>query len=344
MDDAKSYMQKLMDGAYARWQQNDAAAREVFVTGVARYFGCASEDAISRFEEMPPDIRNGLEHDYKLALWTQERFQDQLGPLERIAVLVGNLNYQVGNGGWSQWDFNGYADAAGAEVLRILKRVGTPAALEAADIADEVLKLTGKRELSQEARYRGGYAADDDEDADEAGYAEIERLGLGSRFYEIDDQLIEDVEAAVLREAVAKAWDDGRPMSFEHEGRLVRVVGVTSSVTLGLVLDVTPFEDCGDTHVSQEVTPTLRQLHEAAVSLGLLEEVGVAEPTGFTPAELFVGREYLTPEGHRLRHEGVRQRAAGEAVVPFEFSWVEPKWDGRKRYDRGMVETFRPAE
>ena len=31
-----------------------------------------------------------------------------LTPIERTAVVLGNLNYQVENGGFSQWSFNGY--------------------------------------------------------------------------------------------------------------------------------------------------------------------------------------------------------------------------------------------
>lgn len=42
--------------------------------------------------------------------WGIEDLFDHLDYLHRVAVALGNLNYQVGNGGFSQWYFNGYAD------------------------------------------------------------------------------------------------------------------------------------------------------------------------------------------------------------------------------------------
>jgi hypothetical protein len=41
--------------------------------------------------------------------WTKQEFWDKLNAPERFAVYVGNLNYQVENGGWSQWLGNQYA-------------------------------------------------------------------------------------------------------------------------------------------------------------------------------------------------------------------------------------------
>ena len=40
--------------------------------------------------------------------WDMKRFRNSLNALERIAVYPGNLNYQVTNGGFSQWYDNGY--------------------------------------------------------------------------------------------------------------------------------------------------------------------------------------------------------------------------------------------
>lgn len=46
---------------------------------------------------------------------------------QKEAVLIGNLNYQVENGGFSQWFSNGYGDHA-AEVRLVLDRIGGHAA------------------------------------------------------------------------------------------------------------------------------------------------------------------------------------------------------------------------
>jgi len=45
------------------------------------------------------------------------------------AVLLGNLNYQVENGGFSQWVFNGYACEC-SEVMEVLEEMGTELALK----------------------------------------------------------------------------------------------------------------------------------------------------------------------------------------------------------------------
>ena len=41
--------------------------------------------------------------------WSKEEFFEQLDRKHRIAVALGNMNYQVENGGFSQWIYNGYA-------------------------------------------------------------------------------------------------------------------------------------------------------------------------------------------------------------------------------------------
>jgi hypothetical protein len=56
---------------------------------------------------------------------------DALTPQERFATCTGNLNYQVENGGFGQWVFNGYATPETVAFLqRALVRMGTPAATE----------------------------------------------------------------------------------------------------------------------------------------------------------------------------------------------------------------------
>lgn len=42
--------------------------------------------------------------------WDKDDFFDHLDYIQKVAVALGNLNYQVENGGFSQWGFNGYAE------------------------------------------------------------------------------------------------------------------------------------------------------------------------------------------------------------------------------------------
>ncbi len=56
---------------------------------------------------------------------SSEEFLDELDPLTRKAVILGNLNYQVGNGGFVQWVDNGYASCQMVQLKRILTKMDT---------------------------------------------------------------------------------------------------------------------------------------------------------------------------------------------------------------------------
>ena len=55
--------------------------------------------------------------------WSTEEFFDHLSYIQRVAVSLGNLNYQVENGGFAQWISNGYADAHYDFLMRLKKEV-----------------------------------------------------------------------------------------------------------------------------------------------------------------------------------------------------------------------------
>lgn len=57
--------------------------------------------------------------------WSYGEFLSNLGSLERKAVVLGNFNHQVLNGGVEQWVENGYASGSGKELLGILADMGT---------------------------------------------------------------------------------------------------------------------------------------------------------------------------------------------------------------------------
>lgn len=51
--------------------------------------------------------------------WSYSEFVDNIDPFSRRVVLLCNLNYQVENGGFTQWMGNGYGDYA-SEVCRAI--------------------------------------------------------------------------------------------------------------------------------------------------------------------------------------------------------------------------------
>lgn len=62
------------------------------------------DNCYDRWQQHNRDIKDGG------LKWSYNDFIDQLTPYEKTAVILGNLNYQVENGGFMQWDDNGYSD------------------------------------------------------------------------------------------------------------------------------------------------------------------------------------------------------------------------------------------
>lgn len=64
-------------------------------------------------------MENAYSHKY-------ENMQDLFNKcteIEKIAVTLGNLNYQVENGGFQQWIDNGYASIHGKKIVTYLKNI-----------------------------------------------------------------------------------------------------------------------------------------------------------------------------------------------------------------------------
>ena len=75
--------------------------------------------------------------------WSKDRFWLSLNFPERVAVLTGNLNYQVGNGGFSQWHFNMYSECA-KDLLLILEIIDTETTKKVAALVREVMDIIEK--------------------------------------------------------------------------------------------------------------------------------------------------------------------------------------------------------
>jgi len=82
-------------------------------------------------------IMNKAYDRFKGTGWTSAQFWGQLSEQEKLAVFIGNLNYQVENGGFFQWHDNGYSACAG-ELVTILRGIG-PAGEKTAEIVTMAL-------------------------------------------------------------------------------------------------------------------------------------------------------------------------------------------------------------
>ena len=120
---------------------------------------------------------------WETAEWTKEQFFAQLDPLEAVAVAFGNLNYQVQNGGWGQWHGNDYSSP---EAISVLKRELTR--MDTACTRAVLALLVRFEELAS--------ALDSaDEDDEQVLNAEFDRLDTA--YYELDRQLMDEVEASL---------------------------------------------------------------------------------------------------------------------------------------------------
>src|SRR6476620_5098870 len=118
--------------------------------------------------------------------WNTNEFWEQLSEAESVAVFVGNLNYQVCNGGFGQWDGNYYSKGAN-QLQDILVRIGTPAALTTQRLVESFMDANPDVEMCD--------CCNNYERA-----SEQERIGNENddKFYAINDQLLIDTETYLV--------------------------------------------------------------------------------------------------------------------------------------------------
>lgn len=121
--------------------------------------------------------------------WTQEEYIDNLDRAHRIAVVTGNFNYQVCNGGFMQWHDNQYSKQFGF-LSEILDEMDTAASLRALRLAEKALV-----KLKRHDAYKG--------DNDDASWDRLRNAldPLDSNYYDIDKQFLADVETFLQQEA-----------------------------------------------------------------------------------------------------------------------------------------------
>ncbi|MFA5176509.1 MAG: hypothetical protein WC413_04615 [Candidatus Nanoarchaeia archaeon] len=81
--------------------------------------------------------------------WDTEEFFDHLNFIQRVAIALGNLNYQVGNGGFSQWKWNHYAEAHFSFLSRLMNKIDKkiyPQLNKALDIMMHFIEKYGVKE------------------------------------------------------------------------------------------------------------------------------------------------------------------------------------------------------
>ena len=130
-------------------------------------------------------------------------FVDSLGGGKHaFAVLTGNLNYQVENGGFSQWNLNGYSRKAD-ELIRLLTKFNENEVIkEVCDIVEEAVEIMESYDADIAEAENYEY---EDEDVDtyyEIECLERERNGqldkLDTKYYAINEKFMKAINELLI--------------------------------------------------------------------------------------------------------------------------------------------------
>lgn len=128
---------------------------------------------------------------------SQEQFWSTLNPIDKLAVLTGNLNYQVENGGFTQWWGNRYATKANVEFLvRACETMNTRASLVVKDLLDEFRRILVGADCRPDEWYKGALSS---ETSDEWDFVCAALNNLDGRYYAVNATFMADVEERLQR-------------------------------------------------------------------------------------------------------------------------------------------------
>ncbi len=115
---------------------------------------------------------------------SKEDFWDQLDAEERVAVAIGNMNYQIENGGFIQWFDNRYATKETIKFIkRVLNHINQKTCLQVIDLIKRFEAILPDLEEM----------AEDGECEDAYTFTEC----LDKDYYKINDAFMEEVEQAL---------------------------------------------------------------------------------------------------------------------------------------------------
>lgn len=121
--------------------------------------------------------------------WDNETFLDHCDLAERFAIVLGNFNYQVENGGFIQWWDNRYGTPRTMEELkRYLTQIGTDKAMKALELVNKFANIV-----------RGKNPRTNSFDEDEWNGVSEKTSKLDSTYYNINGELMEDVEFFITK-------------------------------------------------------------------------------------------------------------------------------------------------
>jgi hypothetical protein len=120
-------------------------------------------------------------------------------PKVNAAVILGNMHYQIGNGGWAQYDDNGYSQSVDA--ARALYQGAVDVGIEDADKVVALIDEFKKRRSDAQPGFGRDYDYESDEDEDDILYDDLD-----TRYYAI--------EGGALMQAMLDRFEDITAYAF----------------------------------------------------------------------------------------------------------------------------------
>lgn len=125
--------------------------------------------------------------------WSYNQFISSLDFKEKLAVLTGNLNYQVENGGFSQWHFNDYSSEAD-ELIKLLSMYSNePVIKRVLSLVEEAVQIINGYELDIEQLKSNWEENEDEINSLEGRMYEALDL-LDEQYYQINNEFMNVME------------------------------------------------------------------------------------------------------------------------------------------------------
>lgn len=207
---------------------------------------------------------------------------DTFSPLHRAACILGNMNYQVCNGGWSQWHFNHYSIFMD-DLVKLCARGAAQKILNFDKLYEIVLNVKVLLSDHKVAEQLGYCECDGDEDDEECEYCqrqhnEDEDIASLSKYdeqyYELDDmettmqEFLNRFEEEVdLKAAPVKIQVTTKPRC--------KLVGTDGNIFALIGVAVRTLKNAGLTEQAKELKDRIikdGEAHSYSAALGIIME------------------------------------------------------------------------
>lgn len=201
--------------------RHSLAAKGIETAGIGLPSPIAVQKNFSRkiLEEAEKPGYGGADYDGKIGVhqailniaydrWQQKRGSSMeswfgsLTSLERGAVALGKMNQQVQNGGFMQWEDNGYMEVMSDDAVAVLRSMPkTKETKEAIDLIHEY------REMSEDIKGGSRRPSDDYESAEDSERELMDKSDdLDGRYYKIEADLMKQAENYFTKIVKSGIW------------------------------------------------------------------------------------------------------------------------------------------